>query len=62
VSFDKLTIRVLDSAGSLGTAAGHKILLRVHMGNPNIRPQMPVDWREENNRLFEGESLGMLGN
>lgn len=62
VSFDKLTIRVLDSAGSLGTAAGHKILLRVHCGNPNKRPQMPVDWREENKQLFEGESLGLLGN
>ena len=62
VSFDKLTIRVLDSAGSLGTDDDHKILLRVHMGNPNMRPQMPVDWRNENNQIFEPDSLGLLGN
>jgi hypothetical protein len=62
VSFDKFNIRVLDSAGSLGTATGHKLLLRVHVGNPNIRPQMPVDWRDENKQIFEPDSLGLLGN
>jgi len=62
VSFDKFSVRVLDSAGSLGTATGHKLLLRVHMGNPNIRPQMPVDWRDENKQIFEPDSLGLLGN
>ena len=62
VSFDKFTIRVLDSAGSLGTAAGHNLLLRVHVGNPNMRPQMPVDWRDENRHVFEPDSLGLLGN
>ena len=62
VSFDKLNIRVLDSAGSLGTNGNYKLLLRVHIGNPNMRPQMPVDWRDENKQIFEPNSLGLLGN
>ena len=62
VSFDKFNVRVLDSAGSLGTAAGHKLLLRIHTGNPNMKPQMPVDWRDENRHVFEPDSLGLLGN
>jgi len=63
VSFDKFTIRVMDSAGTLGISNdAHKLLLRVHVGNPNIRPQMPVDWRDENKQIFEPSSLGLLGN
>ena len=64
VSFDKFTIRVMDSAGTLGASVDmHKLLLRVHVGNPNIRPQMPVDWRDENEQLFEESmGLGLLGN
>jgi len=62
VSFDKLNTRILTTAGALGPDKSHEILLRVHCGNPNKRPQMPVDWRDENNQLFEGESLGLLGN
>ena len=63
VSFDKFTIRVMDSAGTLGVSTDtHKLLLRVHIGNPNIRPQMPVDWRDENKQIFEPSSLGLLGN
>jgi hypothetical protein len=62
VSFDKFNVRVLDSAGSLGSAAGHKLLLRIHTGNPNMRPQMPADWRDENRHVFEPDSLGLLGN
>ena len=63
VSFDKFTIRVIDSAGTLGASVdNHKLLLRVHIGNPNMRPQMPVNWRDENNQIFEPESLGLLGN
>jgi len=62
VSFDKFNVRVLNSEGSLGTDTGHKLLLRVHIGNPNMRPQMPVDWRDENKQIFEPDSLGLLGN
>jgi hypothetical protein len=63
VSFDKFTIRVMDSAGTLGASVdNHKLLLRVHIGNPNMRPQMPVNRRDENNQIFEPESLGLLGN
>jgi len=63
VSFDKFTVRVMDSAGTLANANHiHKLLLRVHIGNPNMRPQMPVNWRDENRQIFEPSSLGLLGN
>jgi len=62
VSFDKLNTRILTTAGTLGPATPHEILLRVHCGNPNKRPQMPVNWQDENRQLYEDDSLGLLGN
>jgi len=62
VTFNKLNTRILTTAGALGANKSHEILLRVHCGNPNKRPQMPVDWMDENRHLFEGDSLGLLGN
>jgi len=62
VSFNKLDTRILTTAGALGLDESHEILLRVHCGNPNKRPQMPVDWRDENEQLFGPDSLGLLGN
>jgi len=63
VSFDRLNTRILNTDGTLGPEKSHEILLRVHCGNPNRRPQMPVDWRVENDKLFgDSLSLGLLGN